>query len=85
MAHQVRWNNELLSLFIKLGELTPRETRVLRLRVVEDMSIIEQAAEMMCSESTINRVTNRLKKKYDSLVKQYPSIFPEREKENVWK
>lgn len=84
MAHQVRWNDEVLNSFIKLGGLTPREKELMQLRVSKDCTLIQQADLLGVSESTANRITKRCKIKYDNCVKQYPEIFKSRVFENVW-
>lgn len=85
MAHQVKWSEELLSMFITLAPLTEEETKVIDMRVRKGYSMVKQASELGVSIATINRMTKILKLKYDNCVERYPDKFPKRGQENVWK
>ena len=63
---QVLWTKKLVDTFIKEGMLTEEEKEVLLLRV-KGYTIAEQAELLNVSESKVNRITRRLKIKYDAL------------------
>ena len=64
MAHQVSWNKRILERFIEDAALTETEEAVIRARV-RGWTITQQAMRLGMSEATINRITKRLKEKYD--------------------
>lgn len=71
---QVLWTKKLVDTFIKEGMLTEEEKEVLLLRV-KGYTIAEQAELLNVSESKVNRITRRLKIKYDALqdtIKELP-------------
>lgn len=63
---QILWTKKILETFIKEGILTDEEKEVLLLRV-QGYTITEQAEKLNISESKVNRITRRLKIKYDAL------------------
>lgn len=63
---QILWTKKILETFIKEGMLTEEEKEVLLLRV-QGYTITEQAEKLNISESKVNRITRRLKIKYDAL------------------
>lgn len=63
---QILWTKKILETFIKEGMLTEEEKEVLLLRV-QGYTITEQAERLNISESKVNRITRRLKIKYDAL------------------
>lgn len=76
MAHQVPWNKIILNEFIELAELTQEEEMILRTRV-KGHSRVQQSLEFNLSVSTIDRITKRLKHKYD-MVQPYSDKLPPR-------
>ena len=69
---QVLWTNKLVDTFIKEGMLTEKKVLLLR---VKGYTIAEQAELLNVSESKVNRITRRLKIKYDALqdtIKEIP-------------
>lgn len=71
---QILWTKKLVDTFIKEGLLTKEERDVLLLRV-QGYTIAEQAEMLNISESKVNRITRRLKIKYDALqgtIKELP-------------
>ena len=71
---QILWTKKLVDTFIKEGMLTKEEREVLLLRV-QGYTIAEQAEMLNISESKVNRITRRLKIKYDALqgtIKELP-------------
>lgn len=66
MTKQVPWNESIYSEFCKLAMLSTIEREILRTRIM-GYSITQQEEEFNLSRSTINRIINRLKKKYDEV------------------
>ena len=63
---QILWTKKIVDTFIKEGMLTKEEREVLLLRV-QVYTIAEQAEMLNISDSKVNRITRRLKIKYDDL------------------
>ena len=63
---QILWTKKIVDTFIKEGMLTKEERDVLLLRV-QGYTIAEQAEMLNISDSKVNRITRRLKIKYDAL------------------
>lgn len=76
MAHQVNWNIYVLEEFIRVGCLTDIEEHVIRLRMA-GKTIDQQADILGLSKSSINKITARLKIKYDNAAK-ISAILPPR-------
>lgn len=76
MSKQVPWNKIILERFIELAALTEDEEAIMRTRVA-GWTITKQAMELCMSKSTVNRIIERLKKKYDD-VQKYDPILPPR-------
>ena len=71
---QILWTKKIVDTFIKEGMLTKEEREVLLLRV-QGYTIAEQAEMLNISDSKVNRITRRLKIKYDALqntIKELP-------------
>lgn len=85
MAKQVKWTQNIVREFSERAMLNEDEIFVLVTRV-KGMPISRQAQELNCSESTVNRIVANLKKKYDSVQKEYPDLFPSRKSsaKEVW-
>lgn len=77
MAHQVSWSRKILERFIDAAALTETEEIVIRTRV-KGWTITRQAMELGMSEATINRITKRLKEKYDQAAAEDPELPPRR-------
>ncbi len=76
MTKQVPWNKIILEEFIDLAMLTKDEEIVMRTRVA-GWSVTQQADKLNLSVSTVNRIIQRLKIKYDE-VEKYSVILPPR-------
>ena len=76
MAHQVPWNKIILESFIADAMLTKEEEMVIRTRIA-GWSRTQQCIELGISESTLDRMIKRLKKKYDNAAK-YNLLLPPR-------
>lgn len=76
MSKQVPWNKIILERFIELAILTPDEEMIMRTRVA-GWTRTEQAMKLGMSLSTVDRIINRLKIKYDG-VQQYDVLLPPR-------
>ena len=71
---QILWTKKIVDTFIKEGMITKEEREVLLLRV-QGYTIAEQAEMLNISDSKVNRITRRLKIKYDDLqdtIKELP-------------
>lgn len=77
MSHQVLWTDELTENFIKKGALSDDEAFVMRTRA-RGYTVSQQAQYLNKSNSSIERMINKLKKKYDAVQKENPDIFPVR-------
>lgn len=75
MAHQVPWNKIILERFIDLAELSEIEESIIRTRVA-GWTITEQSMNLGLSVPTVNRITKRLKIKYDNVAKYDPLLPP---------
>jgi hypothetical protein len=82
MTNEVIWTKLILERFIDLANLTQDEEIVIRTRVA-GWSRVKQAMELNLSVSSIDRIINRLKRKYDE-VQKYDPILPPRKK-NVYR
>lgn len=76
MAHQVPWNKIILEEFIRLAILTKDEEAVMRTRVA-GWTRVEQSMKLGMSLAKVDKITARLKKKYDG-VQRYIAILPPR-------
>ena len=76
MCKQVPWNRVLIDEFVRLGNLNDEEIYIIESRS-KSVSIIEQSLHLGVSESTVNRMTQRLKQKYDN-VQKLSDILPPR-------
>lgn len=76
MSKQVPWNKIILERFIELAMLTDEEEMIMRTRVA-GWTITKQSLELNMSESKINKIISRLKRKYD-LVQKYDPLLPPR-------
>ena len=84
MSQQVPWNETIYTEFCKAAMLSEIEREVLRTRIM-GYSITRQAELLCVSESTVNRIISKLKKKYD-LVQKHSGILPPRRSsaEETW-
>ena len=64
MSHQVVWTKFVLERFIEIGCLTKEEEAVMRTRAA-GWTRVEQSMKLGMSLSAIDRITKRLKIKYD--------------------
>lgn len=78
MSKQVPWNEDIYTEFSRLAMLSDIEKEILRTRIM-GYSITWQAMHFNISESSVNRIISRLKKKYD-LVQPYSDKLPKRRK-----
>lgn len=78
MTNEVVWTKIILERFIELANLTQDEEIVIRTRVA-GWSRVKQAMELNLSVSSIDRIINRLKRKYDE-VQKFDPILPPRQK-----
>lgn len=76
MTKQVPWNKIILEEFINLAMLTKDEEIIMRTRIA-GWSVSQQADKLNLSISTVNRIIQRLKIKYDE-VEKYSVILPPR-------
>lgn len=76
MSHQVIWTKFILERFIDVGNLTKEEEAVIRTRAA-GWTRTEQSMKLGMSLSTIDRITKRLKVKYDRAQK-YDVLLPPR-------
>lgn len=75
MTKQVPWNNDILRIFAEEATLTKEEKLILRTRV-DGWSRIQQAHELGMSLSTVDRITKRLKLKYDQIQLRNEALPP---------
>ena len=76
MSHQVIWTKFVLERFIEVGNLTKEEEAVMRTRAA-GWTRTEQSMKLGMSLSTIDRIIERLKVKYDRAQK-YDVLLPPR-------
>lgn len=76
MSHQVPWNKIILETFINEGCLTKEEEEIMRTRVA-GWTRTQQAYQLGLSLSTVDRLINSCKNKYDN-VQRYNPILPPR-------
>ncbi len=76
MTKQVPWNKIILEEFISLSCLTKEEEIIMRTRV-KGWTITEQADHLNMSVSSVNRIIQQLKLKYDE-VEKYSVLLPPR-------
>ena len=72
---QVLWTKKLVDTYIKEGMLTEEEEKEVLLLRVKGYTIAKQAELLNVSKSKVNRITRRLKIKYDALqdtIKELP-------------
>lgn len=75
MSHQVPWNKIITEEFIRIAQLTKDEEEILRTRIA-GWTITEQSMRLGMSVSKVNRITRRLKAKYDDAQKYSPILPP---------
>lgn len=75
MSHQVCWSKIIVEEFIKDALLNADEEHVLRTRVAGHTRV-QQSMELGMSLATIDRITARLKAKYDRVEKYNPLLPP---------
>ena len=75
MTNEVIWTKLILERFIEQANLTQDEEIVMRTRVA-GWSRVKQAMELNLSISSIDRIINRLKRKYDEVQKIDPILPP---------
>lgn len=73
---QIPWNRKVLEKFVQESYLTEFEEKVLRTRIEKSWTQRQQAMELKCSLSTINRTVKRLRKLYDEVQKHFPDELP---------
>lgn len=78
VAKQVIWTDPIIKEFARLANLSEAEITIINMRS-QDKSITEQSMVLHCSESKINTMTNRLKKKYDA-VQPFSDVLPPRKR-----
>lgn len=76
MTKQVPWNKVILEEFLNLAMLSKDEEIILRTRIA-GWSVSQQADRLNLSISTVNRIIQRLKIKYDE-VEKFSVILPPR-------
>lgn len=76
MSHQVIWTKFVLERFIEVGGLTKDEEIVMRTRAA-GWTRTEQSMKLGMSLATVDRITKRLKVKYDHAQK-YDVLLPPR-------
>ena len=72
------WTKPILDEFIRLAIPTETEEKVLRTRIA-GWSRVSQARELNMDLSTVDRIINTIRLKYD-LVQPYSNILPARKK-----
>lgn len=75
MSKQVPWTKDVLNNFCEMAMLSETERFIMETRV-KGWTITRQALELNCSESSVHRQINILKKKYDIVQKEHPDMFP---------
>lgn len=78
MTNEVIWTKLVLERFIELANLTEDEEVVIRTRAA-GWSRVKQAMELNLSLSSIDRITARLRRKYDE-VQAFDPILPPRQR-----
>lgn len=76
MAHQVSWNKRIVDEFIKEAMLSEDEQLILTTRVA-GLSRQQQAIKLNMSLQSVDRITRKLKDKYDKVAK-YDNLLPKR-------
>lgn len=82
MSKGVLWTDKLTESFIQKAALSDDEAFVMRTRA-RGYTVTQQAMELNKSESTIHRMIATIKKKYDTVQKEYPNEFPTRRTSKV--
>lgn len=78
MTNEVIWTKLVLERFIEMANLTEDEEVVIRTRAA-GWSRVKQAMELNLSLSSIDRITARLRRKYDE-VQAFDPILPPRQR-----
>ena len=77
MANQVKWSRKTFEDFCKYGMLNSDEIYILESRI-QGTPISEQSYQLNVSPSTVSRMISKMKKKYDTVQKLHPDLFPPR-------
>lgn len=77
MAKQIVWTKQVLENFIEQAMLTEDEIFIMETRI-KGWTVTMQAMELKRSESSVHRMINVLKRKYDKVQKENPDMFPVR-------
>lgn len=78
MSHQVIWTKFILERFISEGNLSPEEEHVMRMRAA-CRGNVEISMSLHMSIRTVERIVQRLKKKYDAVAAFDPLLPPRKE------
>ena len=70
---QISWNKDLYDKFCERAMLNDEDKDLLRTRI-QGMYVSQQSILFDCSESTIHRRINKLKKLYDEIQKNYADM-----------
>lgn len=81
MAHQVAWNKRIVDEFIKEAMLSEDEQLILTTRVA-GLSRQQQAIKLNMSLQSVDRITRKLKDKYDK-VAEYDNLLPKRKLSSI--
>jgi len=79
MAHQVKWTRDILDNLYKYAMLNENEQYIMESRI-KGTPVSLQADRLCCSEATVHRMIAKIKKKYDTVQKEHPDLFPIRKK-----
>ena len=76
---QVPWNAIIYEEFCRLAMLNDKERFIMRTRIMDEMTVTQQAEHLHCSPETVRDMIRDLKNRYDA-VQPYSKILPVRKK-----
>lgn len=73
VKRQVKWNKDVYDKFCERAMLDEEDQKLLKTRI-QGMYVSQQAILFNCSEATIHRRINKLKKLYDEVQSHYEDM-----------
>jgi len=77
MARQVIWTKQTLEFFLEHSGVNEFQKQIMVTRC-QNMTVVQQAQLLNCSESTVHKEIAKIKKIYDVVQKEHPDQLPPR-------
>lgn len=77
MSHQVIWTKQTLDFFLDHSGMNDLQKQIMITRC-QNMTVVQQAQLLHCSESKIHKEIAKIKCIYDEVQRQHPDVLPVR-------